>query len=73
MSEPIACPFCGEVPAGFDSTEGSGKWGWVQCCIAGPDVRTGYKPLQYWREDAIAAWNTRASVGAHPKREGSKP
>lgn len=41
-------------------TEPGGKWGGVQCCINGPEVRTGYKALEHWRADAINEWNTRA-------------
>ncbi len=59
------CPFCGETPDyddphTFDCDQGT-KWGFVQCCCRGPDVRTGYGPLEEWRDDAIKAWNERAS------------
>lgn len=58
------CPFCGETPdieseLTFQSNQGT-KWGFVVCCCQGPEVRTGYGPLEDWREDAIEEWNTRA-------------
>jgi hypothetical protein len=56
--ELLNCPFCGEVPTGFD-TISNGKWGFVQCCISGPEVRASYAPLEEWRERAIAEWNDR--------------
>ena len=67
MSKPAAllpCPFCGsyldsEDPAVFRETDGP-KWGAVVCCITGPEVRTGYGPLEDWRDEAIAEWNKRS-------------
>ena len=58
------CPWCGEVPdvsknESFRLTDGV-KYGALQCCVVGPEVRTGYKDLQFWRDDAIEAWNCRA-------------
>lgn len=59
----LPCPFCGQTPdidnpATFVSDQGD-KWGHIVCCCAGPEVRTGYKPLKHWRQDAIDAWNER--------------
>lgn len=56
--ELLPCPFCGEVPTLFQETSGS-KWGAVVCCITGPEVRTGYQGVEFWRDEAIAAWNRR--------------
>ena len=58
------CPFCGETPDAheewtFQSNQGS-KWGFVVCCCQGPEVRTDYKDVEHWREEAIQAWNERA-------------
>lgn len=62
----LPCPFCGATPSANDTitfqTDSGGKWGHVVCCIDGPDVRTGYQALAYWRDEAIKAWNTRAPV-----------
>lgn len=64
--EPLPCPWCGKVPDTsnpnsfwLDDATG-GKWGAVQCCCIGPDIRTGYSPLVEWRDEAIDAWNERA-------------
>jgi len=58
----LPCPFCGEVPTidsiRADDSQG-GKWGSVNCCITGPEVRTGYKLVEHWRDAAISAWNRR--------------
>lgn len=61
----LPCPFCGQTPdvsnpATFVADQG-GKWGHIVCCCAGPEVRTDYKPLEYWKQDAIDAWNKRQS------------
>ncbi|WAJ27589.1 Lar family restriction alleviation protein [Antarcticirhabdus aurantiaca] len=61
----LPCPFCGTTPdinnpATFQSSQGT-KWGAVVCCCTGPEVRTGYDPVEEWRDDAIEAWNTRVS------------
>ena len=61
----LPCPFCGETPDvnnphTFQSNQGD-KWGYVVCCCCGPEVRTGYGPVETWRDDAIAAWNRRAT------------
>lgn len=60
----IPCPFCGQTPdidnpATFDADQGD-KWGHIVCCCSGPEVRTNYMPLEYWKQDAINAWNERA-------------
>ena len=63
--ELLPCPFCGDVPVslyGVHAGERSDKWGGVQCCIQGPEVRTGYGPVEDWRDDAVRAWNTRADL-----------
>lgn len=59
------CPFCGETPPvndpyTFCANQGE-KWGHVLCgCGAcGPEVRTDYKPLPHWKDDAITEWNNR--------------
>ncbi|MFS2027114.1 hypothetical protein [Massilia sp. CT11-137] len=57
------CPWCGEVPdvsndASFRLTDGV-KYGALQCCIVGPEVRTDYKDVPHWKAKAIAAWNDR--------------
>ena len=62
--ELLSCPFCGLTPDindpnTFQTNQGT-KWGFVVCCCNGPEVRTSYKEASYWRDDAIAAWNTRA-------------
>jgi hypothetical protein len=61
--ELLPCPFCGQTPdvsspAAF-STGDQFKYGWVQCCISGPEVRTEYKDIEHWKADAITAWNDR--------------
>lgn len=58
------CPFCGMTPeyngpAWFRFVDGH-KWGAVQCCCTGPEVRTQYKDWTHWRDAAIAEWNERA-------------
>jgi hypothetical protein len=63
VADLLPCPFCGETPdvSGnytFVETDGP-KWGAVRCCGTGPEVRTGYGPVDDWRDDAIAAWNER--------------
>ena len=60
MTDLLPCPFCGEVPTSFDTDQGT-KWGHVYCGggAYGPEVRTGYEPAERWKENAIAAWNTR--------------
>jgi len=61
------CPFCGKVfvnpPEPSYVTDGSGKWGAIECGMCGargPDVRTGYKLFAEWRDEAVKAWNRRA-------------
>ena len=66
MGDLKPCPFCGETPdalneATFQSDQGT-KWGFVVCCCNGPEVRTGYCPVEEWKQDAIDAWNTRADA-----------
>ena len=38
------------------------KWGRVECACGacGPEVRTGYKPIEHWAAAAARAWNQRA-------------
>jgi hypothetical protein len=59
------CPWCGGLPditnPALFHTDESGKWGALGCCGTGPDVRTDYKPLSHWRQDAVDAWNERPS------------
>jgi len=57
------CPYCGETPdvndlRSFRETDGP-KWGALQCCGMGPEVRTNYEPVEKWRDRAIEAWNRR--------------
>lgn len=64
MDELKPCPFCGETPDAdnpdtFQSSQGR-KWGYVVCCGQGPEVRTGYRPVSEWKDDAIAWWNSRS-------------
>lgn len=64
------CPWCGEVPdvtndAHF-GVDDAGKWGWLQCCANGPEIRAGYRPLDEWRDDAIKAWNERKQTAPSP-------
>ena len=73
------CPFCGATPdtndpLTFQSDQGD-KWGFVVCCCRGPEVRTGYGPVEEWKADAIAAWNERASAPSSTQkpREGAGP
>jgi len=63
MSEELKpCPFCGKTPRPDDYyTDGAGKWGGIQCCIYGPDVRTHYEDWPAWKDRAIEEWNTRAA------------
>lgn len=63
MNKPLdmlPCPFCGEIPdlAAVYMDEAT-KWGAIQCCCVGPEVRTGYQSQDAWENDAIAAWNQR--------------
>ncbi len=65
MKELLPCPFCGETPDvnnkwTFAMPE-TYKYGCVVCCCFGPDVRTCYRDAEYWRDDAIEAWNTRVA------------
>lgn len=58
------CPWCGESPDAngentYRLTDGL-KYGAVQCCIVGPEVRTDYKDVAHWKDRAIEAWNERA-------------
>lgn len=60
------CPWCGGKPdvtnnASFVLTDGV-KWGALQCCGTGPEVRTGYQDVPHWKDEAIAAWNRRTPV-----------
>ncbi|HXU93215.1 MAG TPA: hypothetical protein VFP33_06110 [Gallionella sp.] len=70
------CPWCGEKPnteldSAFRLTDGM-KYGALQCCVVGPEVRTDYKPVSHWKASAIKAWNdrtptvTNASAAAAP-------
>ena len=63
------CPFCGTTPDADDlSTFGmpnSSKWGAVQCCVGGPEVRTNYMPVEHWKQRAAEAWNTREDLVDH--------
>ena len=64
----LPCPFCGEVPDvndpyTFQADQGD-KWGHIVCCCNGPEVRTGYGPLEEWKADAIREWNTRSLPAA---------
>jgi hypothetical protein len=73
VADLLPCPFCGETPdvSGnytFVETDGP-KWGAVRCCGTGPEVRTGYGPVDDWRDDAIAAWNERK---APPSTEAAR-
>jgi hypothetical protein len=67
-AELLACPFCGETPdvnkRETFTMEDQPKWASVNCCITGPEVRTGYEKWPAWKQDAIDAWNERpASPG----------
>jgi Lar family restriction alleviation protein len=61
------CPFCGStnIETTVDEMQGT-KWGFAACgCSAcGPEVRTAYNTRADapWRQDAIAAWNDRATT-----------
>lgn len=64
----LPCPFCGQKPdidndASFRLTDGM-KYGALQCCIVGPEVRTDYKEVSHWKGAAIAAWNERIAPPA---------
>lgn len=65
MSEELKpCPFCGETPGPDDYFVNQGtKYGGIQCCCEGPDVRTGYREWPAWKDDAIKAWNIRVNYG----------
>jgi len=63
----LPCPFCGSTDPpiyyGAHIGQRSDKYGGAECgaCDArGPSVRTGYEPLDKWRDAAINAWNERA-------------
>lgn len=62
------CPFCSETPDVDGeytfATDDGGKWGAVQCCCRGPQVRTFYEDVEHWRDDAIEVWNERAEPKA---------
>lgn len=66
MSELRSCPFCGAIPQQPACYRGDAetmpKWGFVECgCGArSGDVRTEYRPIQEWADNAAAEWNTRA-------------
>ncbi len=66
------CPWCGESPdttkdENFRLTDGL-KYGALQCCVIGPEVRTDYKDVSHWKASAIAAWNDRrAPTAAIPR------
>lgn len=65
----LPCPFCGQTPdianpATFQDSQGT-KYGAVVCCCTGPEVHTGYGPVEDWRDEAIEAWNDRV-VGWQP-------
>ena len=61
----LPCPFCGEVPKIENITFcAATKWGAVHCCCVGPEVRTGYRDVDQWRDEAIEEWNIRASEDA---------
>jgi len=69
-TELLPCPWCGETPdvstdASFRLTDGV-KYGALQCCVVGPEVRTDYKDLPHWRERAISAWNDRKALASRP-------
>jgi len=62
----LPCPFCGEIPDindpnTFRASQGT-KWGNVVCCFDGPEVRTSYKDVEFWRDAAIEAWNDRVPL-----------
>lgn len=64
----LPCPFCGRVPDASNPAtfwmDETTKWGAVECCCVGPEIRTGYEPLEKWRDEAIAEWNKRATPPA---------
>src|SRR5687767_8078076 len=68
------CPFCGVVPPSDSYYMNQGdKWGGIQCCIQGPEVRTYYEEWPKWKQAAIDAWNTRATptdVAERARRAG---
>jgi hypothetical protein len=59
----LPCPFCGQKPDSTASVtfqmNGSGKYGWVECCCNGPEVRIGLKNADEWTTEAAVAWNKR--------------
>lgn len=68
------CPWCGEIPdinndASFRLTDGV-KYGALQCCVTGPEVRTDYKDVDHWRAAAVAAWNDRSAAPPALDAEG---
>lgn len=61
------CPFCGWDILVYQFVPESGrKWGRVECtCGAcGPDVRTSYKDIDHWAQEAAEAWNERCKSAA---------
>lgn len=69
-SEMLPCPFCGTTPDANKretfTLEDQPKWASVNCCITGPEIRTDYEKWPAWKQDAIAAWNTRPAPAASP-------
>lgn len=67
------CPWCGQSPdvtneAAFRLTDGE-KYGALQCCGIGPEVRTDYKPVEHWKARAIEAWNERTAPAAGTEKD----
>jgi hypothetical protein len=60
MSECKPCLTCGqEIDIGNDAhfvSDQGDKWGHIVCC-GGPEVRTDYKSLPHWKNEAIREWN----------------
>lgn len=60
LAKALPCPFCGEQPTTLREVDTS-KWGAVECCCTGPEVRTGYEDVEHWAEAAVEEWNKRVS------------
>lgn len=53
--EPLPCPFCGEPPCVYESSDG---W-WIDCDNDYCDVQPVLQRPSHKKHDAISNWNTR--------------
>jgi Lar family restriction alleviation protein len=55
------CPFCGHVGLDFNEEGSTFRWAYADCAGCGASTGEVRKHAD-WRQDAIAAWNTRAAA-----------